>query len=120
MSFGPFVMVLGVLESRGVGATFAFEIIKKSFLTKKWEHKTFCVIFFITHFDKIFFRKKYMIFFKISKNQKICKFSKNPKIFQLRNSKKHISKGGNRKTYSHRNEIKKTNSKGRKLKKIFR
>ena len=70
MSFGPFVMVLGVLESRGVGATFDLEIMKKYFLTKKWEHKTFCVIFFITNF-------------KIKKNKKICKFSKIRKIFNF-------------------------------------
>ena len=49
-SFGPFVMFLGVLESRGVGATFAFGFEKKYLFSKKLEHKTFCVSFFINRF----------------------------------------------------------------------
>ena len=82
MRFGPFVMVLGVLESRGVAATFAFEIIKKSFLTKKWEHKTFCVIFFITLFGQIFFRIKYITFFGFQKKYKISEVIKNMKTIR--------------------------------------
>ena len=57
-SFGPFVMFLGVLESRGVGATFAFGFEKKYLFSKKLEHKTFCVTFFITKKSSFFEMKK--------------------------------------------------------------
>ena len=55
-SFHPFSMFLDVLESRGVGATFTFGFMKKYLFSKKLEHKTFCVTFFITLFSKIFFK----------------------------------------------------------------
>ena len=62
---GPLFMFLSVLESRGVGATFAFEIIQKYVRTKKWEQKIFWVTFFITRFEQnIFFEKKSKMFRK--------------------------------------------------------
>ena len=57
-SFGSFGMFWGVLESRGVGATFAFGFEKKYLFSKKLEHKTFCVTFFISRFWGFFFQKK--------------------------------------------------------------
>jgi len=35
LSFGPFVMFLGVLEGRDVGATFAFGFMEKYWLKQK-------------------------------------------------------------------------------------
>ena len=83
-------MFLGVLESREVGATFAFGFKKKYLFSKKLEHKTFCVTFFISRFwGNIFFQKNLKIvgFFKkskIYKNVEIFKtekFSTSKKIF---------------------------------------
>ena len=72
-------MFLGVLESREVGATFAFGFMKKYLFSKKLEHKTFCVSFFIDRFwgNKKF--RKFLFFFgfqKVEIFKKVRNFSK--------------------------------------------
>ena len=90
LSFGPFVMFLGVLERRGVGATFAFGFMKKYLFSKKLEHKTLFVIFFITRFwenkkNKNFQKcsgfKKLKISKKSDNFSKVENFSTSKKIF---------------------------------------
>ena len=72
-------MFLGVLESREVGATFAFGFMKKYLFSKKLEHKTFCVTFFIDRFwgnkkfRKILF---FFVFQKVENFKKVRNFSK--------------------------------------------
>ena len=51
-------MILDVLKRRGQGAIFAFEIMKKYFLTKKLQPKTFVDMFLPGRFWKYIFLKK--------------------------------------------------------------
>ena len=51
---GPFLMVLGALESNRQSASYAFGFIKKYLFFEKLEPKTFCVMFFITRFSEFF------------------------------------------------------------------
>ena len=71
------------MESRGVGATFAFGFEKKYVFSKKLEHKTFCVSFFISRFWGNFFFQKKSQNFDFSKSRtfpKMWKFFKTEKI----------------------------------------
>ena len=54
----PFWMILDVLKRRGQGAIFAFEIMKKYFLTKKLQPKTFVDMFLPGRFWKYIVLKK--------------------------------------------------------------
>ena len=73
----PFLMFLDVFESRGVGATFAFGFMKKYLFSKKLEHKTFCVSFFINRFwGNIFLIQNFRVSKSRKFQQKISKVEK--------------------------------------------
>ena len=79
-------MFLGVLESREVGATFAFGFMKKYLFSKKLEHKTFCVSFFINRFwgNKKFEKIQNVSGFKKSKISKKLENFQKLKFFRFR------------------------------------
>ena len=83
-------MFLGVLESREVGATFAFGFMKKYLFSKKLEHKTFCVSFFIDRFwgNKKF--QKISFFFGFQKVENFKKVRNFSKVENFSISKKNI------------------------------